>query len=119
MSLAPRPASSRSLASLAVALVCSVVLAACGGVEGRYSTEETMPDGSKAKFTLELKGGDKAVMTMGGGALGSASMTAEGTYSVDGDKVSVVIDGDTEVFTRKGGALVGKMLGDDIELSKE
>lgn len=110
-----RTATSLPLAAL---LLSALLLYGCGGVEGKYTHEEEIPDGGTAKMTLELKGDHKAVLTMAGGMLGN-SMSVEGTYEVDGDDVAVTIDGDEQVFTRKGKKLVGNAFGDSVELVKE
>lgn len=112
-------ARSLSAVLLPALLATAVLLAGCGGVEGKYSHEEEIPDGGgTAKVTLQLAGSNKATLTMSGGALGGA-MSVEGTYEVDGDQVAVTIDGDKEVFTRKGNKLVGSAFGDSVELVKE
>jgi hypothetical protein len=99
-------------------MFCALLLTACsGGVQGKYSHEEAIPGAGKAKMTLELKGDHKAVMTMSGDDMGSASQ--EGTYEVDGNKISVSISGDTQVFTRDGSKLISKGFGETIELEKE
>ena len=114
--IAPRR-TARSL-PLAALLLSALLLAGCGGVEGKYSHQETTPEGETATLTLELKGDKKAVMTMTGSVLGG-TLSVEGTYAVDGDKVAVTIDGDEEVFTRKGNKLVGAAFGDSVELVKQ
>lgn len=96
-----------------------VGLAGCGGVKGTYTKEEKTGDGEMMAMTLELKGGDKAVMSMKGGPGGAQVMTVEGTYTVDGDKVTVVLAGDKSVFTLKDGNLTTKMMGDEIVLVKQ
>ncbi len=106
-----------SFTTVAVLLLSVLLVAGCGGIEGKYSHEEQTPEGSM-KLTLELRGGDKAVMTMSGGP-GGGSMSTEGTYKVEGDKVSVAIAGDTEVFTRSGNRLIGRGFGESVELVKE
>ncbi|HWB21239.1 MAG TPA: lipocalin family protein, partial [Phycisphaerales bacterium] len=99
-----------------LALTLTLVLVGCGGVQGKYSHEEKGPDGSMGKMTLELKSGGKATVTMSGGG---NSMSSEGTYTVDGDKVSITFQGDTQVLTKSGSKLTGKMMGESIEFVKE
>jgi hypothetical protein len=102
--------------ALAATLLSAVLLAGCsGGVEGTYVSTEKDSDGT---FEMALKLDDgKATMTMSG--TGGGSMTSpEGTYKVDGDQVTITIDGDAQVFTLKGGKLTGRVMGEDLTLSK-
>ena len=87
-----------------------IALAACGGgVQGRYVFGE---DG--AGITLELRGGDVAVVTITG--LGST----EGTYSVEGDTVTVQMDdGDLDTFTIRDGNLVTEGFGESMVFEKQ
>lgn len=104
-------------ARLAACLLLTTLLAACSGVEGKYSHEEEVPGEGKAKISLELKDGHKAVMSLSSGPTGA--MSHEGTYEVDGKQISVLIAGDTQVFTREGSKLIGQGFGETIELVKE
>ena len=89
--------------------LCALVLAACGGgVRGTYFFGE---DGEG--ITLELRGGDVAVVSIGGFA------SAEGTYSVDGDTVTLRMDGDTETYTIVDGNLTRRAFGEEIVLVKQ
>jgi len=111
---------SRTLRGTLLAL--ALLLAGCGGVTGAYSYEEQDPDGGGTmKIVLELDSGSKATMTMSGsdGLIGGGRMIMDGTYSVDGDKVTVVMGGDSIVYTRSGDKLVGEVFGEKIELVKE
>jgi hypothetical protein len=89
-----------------VLFLAAVALTGCGGggVTGTYVHEEQGPDGSSGKIVLELKGGNKAVMSIKGGP-GMELPSVEGTYSVEGDKVTVVAGGDTDVYVLKNGTL--------------
>lgn len=108
---------SRVDSRLGAILLLTALLASCSGVEGKYSHEEDVPGEGKAKLSLELKGDHKAVMSLSDGE--SGAMTHEGTYEVKGDQISVLIAGDTQVFTRDGSKLIGEGFGETIELVKE
>jgi hypothetical protein len=72
-------------------------------------------------LTLELKGDNKAVATIAGGPDGMALPSVEGTYSVDGDKVTVVLAGDSDVYTLKDGSLTSgnsEFFGEALVLKK-
>jgi predicted small secreted protein len=90
--------------------LCAIALAACGGgVQGRYLMGE---DGEG--ITLELRGGDVAVVSITG--LGST----EGTYTVDGDTVTVRMpDGDLDTFTIVDGNLVTSGFGENLVFEKQ
>lgn len=92
-------------APIAAALVCmSLFLAGCGdSLSGTYAAEM----GPGATFSIEFKSGGKATVS----AMGE---TKQGTYTLNGDKVTVTIDKDPATFTRqKDGSLVaeGAMVG--------
>ena len=94
-------------------------LVACGGgVAGTYVAKETSPDGETMSMSLELKGGKKAVMTMKNSGQ-EGSMSVDGTYSVEGEKVTVMLAGDPTVFTRKGGKLIANAFGEETVLVKQ
>ena len=93
----------------------AVTLAGCGGIEGRYVMvvdgvdEENVPG-----ISLELRGGDVAVVTLPG--LGST----EGTYSVEGDTVTVRMeDGDLDEFRIVDGNLVASGFGEEMVFEKQ
>jgi len=89
--------------------LCALVLAACGGgVQGSYLFGE---DGEG--ITLELRGGDVAVVSIAGLA------ETEGTYSVDGDTVTLEMDGETESFTIVDGNLSRRAFGEEILFVKQ
>jgi hypothetical protein len=100
--------------------VCMVVtaflLVGCGGVKGVYAHTENDPGGEPVTISIELKSGDVAVLAMKGGM---ASTTVEGTYSVNGDKVSLTFEGDTEVLTLADGGLKGEVFGENVVLKKQ
>lgn len=87
----------------------AVVLVGCGGgVQGRYVFGE-----EGQGITLELRGGDVAVITIPG--LGST----EGTYSVEGETVTVVMEGDPDTFTIQDGNLVTSGFGESMVFEKQ
>lgn len=93
----------------ALFVLSAVTLAGCGGVQGRY----VMGEGGEG-ITLELKGGDVAVVSLPG--LGSS----EGTYSVDGDTVTVRMeDGDLDEFRIVDGNLVTSGFAGEMVFEKQ
>ncbi len=74
------------------------VLAGCGGVKGDYACQGGLLD------SLRLESGGKAYVSMT--YLGQ-KMEKAATYSVDGDKVNVVLDGSSAVFAHSGKTLDG------------
>jgi hypothetical protein len=103
---------------LATALLTVLLVVACGGgVEGKYTYTSTV-DGEKGSMSLELKSGNKAVWSMESEGI-SMNEKAEGTYSVDGDKITVTIQGDSSVFTLKGDTLKGEFMGETLPLERE
>ena len=86
---------------------CSLLvlgLAGCTNVKGNYSCQGGLLD----SLTLESDGKATASATMLG-----IKQVRSGTYTVDGDKVTVVINGSPSVFnhsgkTLDGGEVVGK-----------
>jgi hypothetical protein len=75
-----------------------VILAGCTGVKGDYTCQGGLLD------SLKLESGGKAQMSMT--YLGTKMNTA-GTYTEDGDKVNLVINGQTAVFVHSGKTLDG------------
>ena len=75
-----------------------VVLAGCGGVKGDYTCQGGLMD------TLKLESGGKAEMSM---TFLGQKVDNSGTYTEDGDKVNLVIDGRTAVFVHSGKTLDG------------
>jgi hypothetical protein len=94
-----------SLMRFAAGALLTVVLAGCTpGVQGVYACQGSLLD------AVRLESGGKAYVSAT--MFGQTSEKA-GTYSVDGDKVSIVIDGQSTVFTLNGktldgGGLVGR-----------
>ena len=83
----------RSFGCLGVVL-CMVFLAACsGGVDAEYTCSGGL------WTSLKLQSGGKAYASA---AFLGQTVDKAGTYSVDGDKINVVIDGQSTVFTRAG-----------------
>ncbi len=90
-----------ALAALAALLVTA--FAACGGgIEGTYA----MTDGEEVMkaFTLTLEGGEFTLA--GPNPMGGEDVDLKGTYTVDGDKISLDMTGDeSEVGTINGDRL--------------
>ncbi|HSL95301.1 MAG TPA: hypothetical protein VLA35_05215 [Thermoleophilia bacterium] len=108
-SFRPRSAHARStlvtvLAVVALTALLAAVLAACGGdgIDGTYGMtegEDAMKD-----FTLTLDGGDFTLA--GPNPMGGEDIEFKGTYTVDGDAISLVMDGEeSEVGTIDGDRL--------------
>lgn len=87
----------RHIGTLGAALLV-VTLAGCGGVEGNYACKDSV------LASVQLKSGGKAYVTM---AIFGQKIEKGGTYTVDGDKVNIVIDGDSMLFTASGKTLNG------------
>ena len=93
----PRPAHARSTLVTAFALIAltallAAALAACGGggVDGTYGMtegEDAMKD-----FTLTLDGGEFTLA--GPNPMGGEDIEFKGTYTVDGDKISLDMEGE-------------------------
>jgi hypothetical protein len=80
-----------------------IILAGCGGVKGDYTCKDGL------LVSLKLSSGGKAYVTMG---MFGQKIEKAGTYTVDGDKVNVVVDGESMLFTKSGKSLNGgDMLG--------
>ena len=83
-----------------------IILASCasGGLKGKYSAEVRDPGlvtMSKYPLTYDFRSGGKVYVSF-------RSNEKVGTYEVDGDKVSITIDGESVVFTRAAdGSLTG------------
>ncbi len=75
-----------------------LILAGCTSVAGDYACSGGMMD------RLKLDSGGKADVSM---TFLGQKMEKAGTYTVDGDKVNVVIDGQSAVFNRSGKVLDG------------
>ena len=85
------------LALAALAALISTALAACGGgVEGTY--EMTEGEEVMKTFTLTLEGGEFTLA--GPNPAGGADVEFKGAYTVDGDKISLDMEGEeSEVGT--------------------
>jgi hypothetical protein len=76
-----------------------VILAGCGGVKGDYTCTGGMLD------SLRLESGGKADVSM---TFLGQKIEKAGTYTEDGDKVTVVLDGSqSAVFAHSGKTLDG------------
>jgi hypothetical protein len=112
-----RPLSCRhAVGVLVAALLC---LPGCGGsgVTGTYVAEENGADGESMRLALELRSGGVAVMTIGG-PNGQSLPPVQGTYTVEGDRVTTVLDNDPDVLTLKDGALTMDFFGENVVLKK-
>ena len=101
---------SRSFARLGSCLAVAA-LAACGGsgIEGEYFWGE---DGDG--ITLELAGDGVATVSLSG--LGAS----QGTYTVDGDQVTIVMsDGDIDIYRVVDGNLTITAFGDNLVFVKQ
>jgi len=85
----------RLIGSAAVVMLLAI-LAGCGGVKGDYACQGGLLD------SLKLKSGGKAYITM---TMFGQKLEKAGTYTVDGDKINVVIDGESMLFTKSGKTL--------------
>ena len=93
-----------------VMALCAALLGACGGgVEGSYFYGE-----GDEGITLELRGGDVAVISISG------LSAVQGTYSVDGNNVTVTMPGgDIDIFTIQDGNLTTRAFGEDMVFEKQ
>ncbi len=92
------------LVLLALTVLLAAALTACGsgGVDGSY----TMTEGEDAMkdFTLTLDGGEFTLA--GPNPMGGEDIEFKGTYTVDGDNISLVMDGEeSEAGTVNGDRL--------------
>ena len=80
-----------------------LLMAGCSSVKGDYTCEGGLLD------SLKLESGDKASASA---TLLGIKQTHEGTYAVDGSKVTVTLNGQSTVFTQSGKVLDGgEMVG--------
>jgi hypothetical protein len=99
----------RRYLGMAVALHALLLGACGGGVEGEYF----MGEGEEG-ITLELRGDDVAVISIGGVS------STQGTYSVDGDTVTVTMPGgEIDIFTIVDGNLTTHAFGEDMVFEKQ
>ncbi|MCI8435257.1 MAG: hypothetical protein HFK10_04775 [Clostridia bacterium] len=109
------------LGVVAVAVCMCLSLAACGKVEGKYVGSKTLDERYTVTMTIELKKGDECEMTMTISAEGEEgeSETAKGTYKVEGDTITITIDGNSQTFDyKKGKSITYKEGGETLELKK-
>jgi hypothetical protein len=93
---------------LPLAGVCagSLALTGCGGgISGTYGGDDCL-------YTLEFNGKENVYITTFG--------TEAGTYRVDGDRVIVTAsDGQSIIFTKKGGKLETSFFGETMVCEKQ
>jgi len=84
-----------------LALLAGIALGCGAGMSGMYVSTGSSP----MNISIDFQSGDKALVT----AMGS---TVEGTYKLEGDKVTVYANGKNMVLTKSGdGTLSGGPLG--------
>ncbi|SRR6266496_3410946 len=94
----------KHLSMLCLAMVTVLLLAACSKrVKGTYTCK-----GGLFLVGMTLDSDDKALIS--GNVFGSIQQKT-GTYRVDGDTVTVTVDGQSTPFTIKGSTLDGGELG--------
>ena len=86
-----------TLARFASAALLTMFLAGCTNVDGTYNCQGGLLD------SVKLDSG-KADVTM---SLLGTKQEHQGTYTVDGNKVTIAIDGQSTVFTLSGKTLTG------------
>ena len=95
------------------------VVTGCGnGVTGTYVAEDKATEDSGMKFTLELKSGGVAVLTIGGPD-DQAAPPVTGTYTVEGDKIITMLDNDRDELILKDGKLAMDFFGEKLVLTKK
>jgi hypothetical protein len=83
--------------------VLGMVLTGCTNVKGEYACK-----GGIFLQAIKLESGDKAIVT--GNVFGSVQQKT-GTYTVDGDNVTITVGGQSTPFVLKGKTLDGGELG--------
>lgn len=103
---------SRLVLASTLALAALTALPGCGGgPSGIY--EAKAPDGEEGSMTIEFLADNQVKVVFSAGA--GMSMHFTGTYSVEGDKVTITSpDGDDTVLTMKGDALHGEFFDEAI-----
>ena len=104
------------LGVFAVVVCLGAAMLACGGeLEGKYSHSETK-DGVTAKATIELKKDNKCTVSMSYKNVPAdmaeymKDTSIDGTYAIDGDKITITIsEGDNET-TMTGTIKKGKSI---------
>ncbi len=109
------------LGVFAVVVCLGAAMLACGGkVEGKYTYKGTQM-GVTMKQTIELKKDNKCTVTMEyleipdemKDMIGDqTSSSQEGTYKIDGDKITITVDGHDMVGTIKKGKSITMGEGD-------
>jgi hypothetical protein len=82
------------------------LLAACGGVEGAYSLTQGEVSFLEGDVTLLLDGGKCTIVGKFRSASVDQAARAEGTYTVEGDTITLTIAKSTEEGTIEGDRLV-------------
>ena len=93
------------LGLFAVLACLCLSLTACGGVTGTYKSTTELA-GVKTERIIKLKSGDKCEMiekTTKNGKTEESS--AEGTYKIDGEKITITIEGAPLIGTIKDGKI--------------
>ncbi|MGN8968836.1 hypothetical protein [Intestinimonas sp. HCP28S3_D6] len=120
------------LLSLLLALTLVLSLAACGGGSGSETTDLTgttwvLSGGSQGDTTVDKEtlegmfGGEMTYAFEADGkvTLSLAGVSVEGTWSQDGNSVTVDIQGDTGTMTLDGDKLTIEESGVTVEFSKK
>lgn len=97
-----------------------IVLLACGGGkhEGKYVHEETGPDGQLRAVELDFHGDGNVSVTMKLPSSNQTLMTLAGSYTQDGDRVTVALPGDTTTYTVAGDTLTTQAGGETVVLTR-
>ena len=96
-----------TIALLLILALAVGVLAACGaetGPEGRYTLKTINGASPDVEFTIELKAGGEAQVVNGLGEL-------SGTWTQEGDVITVTVQGDPVDFTLQGNTLTTEESG--------
>ena len=105
------------LGVFAVVVCLGAAMLACGGkVEGKYTYKGTQM-GVTMKQTIELKKDNKCTITVE--VDGETGESLEGTYKIDGDKITITIGGDSQEGTYKKGKSITLTRGDQSMVFKK
>jgi hypothetical protein len=102
------------LSLVLIVLQALFALTGCGG--GTTGTYVHSPE-EGGSITLQLNGGNRAVITIQGPG-GESLPSVEGTWSQEGDKITTVLAGDTDVYTIQDGNLTINAFGENIVFEK-